>query len=604
MESQVTVAERGEVRLDKRGEKLVLHLENAVTHTVDFRAPHKYRTSRFDTLEQVIDDQFTSRQQARVSRSKGLRELTLPELQQNLENPRLSEQLRRLTHVEIHKKFSIPTACLVFGLLALPLGLAGGRGSRASGFTISVAVIMVYYIMISNGEEAARVGKMDPWLAMWLPNLVLGLLGLFLLARRNRDKTLLVTRLDRWIRRRGRRLRLGGGPKEAADSPVEPPERGARGRPQVVLRLPHFRVPFPTLLDRYIVRLFVGVFMLVLLSGLTIYIVSDLSERVDEIFNNKVPGEVVFDYYKYLSLHIVYEISPVVVLVTTLIVFGILSKTNEVTAAKALGVSLYRLAVPAVVVGIAVAGLCGLLQARVLPASNARVAQLKDEIKGRPSVRTYRRADRQWLFGQGRYIYNYLRYDPQEQSLQRLQVFEFDEEYKLIRRLFSTTAKYLGEAWLFESGWVRAFDRGRDLSYDTFEEPVIDYYPENPNYFESEFKRPDTMTYGELKSYIEEVTASGQLAPELEVELYKKISFPAISLVMALVALPFSFRLGRQGTLYGIGIGVVLGMVFFAIFAISSTLGETGALPPLLAVWTPSILFCILSSYLLLGVRT
>ena len=604
-ENQVTIAERGEVRLDERGERLILHLENAVSHTVDFREPQKYRTSRFATLDRVLFDQFTSLQQARVSRSKGIRELTLGELRQNLENPKLPPQLRNLTRVEIHKKFSIPVACVVFGLLALPLGLSWGRGSHSSGFAISVLVILVYYVMLNHGEEAARVGEMAPWVAMWRPNAVLAAVGLFLLARRNRDKPLLLTRLDLWIRRSlWRSLQRLGARIRARKRPPGRPGR-PRGRPGVVLRLPHLRSRFPNLIDRYIMRLFAGVFALVLVSGLAIYVVSDLSERVDDIFNNKITADVVLDYYKYLSLQIVYDISPVAVLVTTLIVFGILSKNNEVTAAKALGVSLYRLALPAVMAGVLVAGMCVVLQARVLPAANARVAQLKDRIKGRPSLRTYRRADRQWLFGQGRYIYNYLRYDSEKQMLRRLQVFEFDDEYALTRRLFSNTAKYLGDkTWLFEKCWVRSFEGREMLSYETFHEPMKDYYPETPDYFESEFKRPDAMNYGELKDYIGEVKASGQLAPELEVELYKKVSLPVASLVMALVALPFSFRLGRRGTLYGIGIGVVLGMVFFALFAFSSTLGETGALPPLLAVWSPSILFSILSGYLLLGVRT
>ncbi len=151
---------------------------------------------------------------------------------------------------------------------------------------------------------------------------------------------------------------------------------------------------------------------------------------------------------------------------------------------------------------------------------------------------------------------------------------------------------------------MRSFEEGEVLEYRTFDSPVIDYYPETPDYFESEYKLPDAMTYGELRDYVDELRASGQSAPDLEVALYKKVSLPFASIVMSLVALPFSFRLGRRGTLYGVGLGVVLGMVFYSMLAFSSTLGETGALPPLLAVWSPNIAFIILSLYLLLGVRS
>ena len=74
---------------------------------------------------------------------------------------------------------------------------------------------------------------------------------------------------------------------------------------------------------------------------------------------------------------------------------------------------------------------------------------------------TYRRADHQWLFGQGRYIYNYLHYDPQQPSLQRLQVFDFDARHRLTRRLYTDNARYIGGGWLFNDGWV--YRTGVDL---------------------------------------------------------------------------------------------------------------------------------------------
>ncbi|MGB6640925.1 MAG: LptF/LptG family permease, partial [Thermoanaerobaculia bacterium] len=356
-ENQVTVASRGEVRLDDAGERLVLHLEDAVVHKVDFRNPDKYTMSSVKSLDRVLVDRFTTQQRSRARASKGLRELNLRELQERYRDPDTSPQLRNLARVEIHKKFSIPAACIVFGLVALPLGFMGGRGSRTSGFALSVAIVLVYYIFLNNGEEAARIGKMAPWLAMWLPNFVLALVGLFMLARRNRDKNMLLLPFDRWLRR----FRWPSRKADDAGQPGEP-ER-ARERPlrqlpaqtDVVLRLPHFRFGFPSLLDRYVVKMFTSTFLLVLLSGVSIYVVADLTQQMENILKNKISGSVVFDYYKYLSLQLGYEIAPVAVLVTILVVFGLLSKTNEVVAAKALGVSLYRLALPALVAAAVVA---------------------------------------------------------------------------------------------------------------------------------------------------------------------------------------------------------------------------------------------------------
>ena len=606
--SKITVAQRGEVQLDERGDRLLLHLENAVVHEIDFAKPDEYTVTQFESLDQVLVDRFVSQQKGKATASKGIRELTLRELRDRLEYDTLSDELRAITRVEIHKKFAIPAVAIVFGLLALPLGYTSGRGGKSSGFALSIAVIMVYYILLNNGEEMARVGRMPPALAMWLPNVVFTVVGIFLLVRRNKDRSILVGGIDRWFRRSswiGQRLFKSQAATPSPDGTAAIPERRLLiGGADVVLRFPRLRLKFPNLLDRYVIRLFTAVVTLVLVSGVAISMVADLSDRLDEIFRNDAPFSVVIDYYRYLSLGILYEISPMAVLVTTLVIFGLLSKTNEVTAAKSLGISLYRLAVPAILSAVCIAALGGFLQARVLPVANERVAQLKDQIRGRTTARSYRRADRQWLFGQGRYIYNYEQYDDKAQSLKQLQVFEFDESASLTRRLFSANASYLGEAWLFDEGWVRAFEGGEVLEFRTFDEPVIDAYPETPDYFESEYKLPDAMTYGELKEHVAELKASGQSAPDLEVELHKKISIPFASIVMSLVALPFSFRLGRRGTLYGVGLGIVLGMVFYALLAFTSTLGETGALPPMLAVWSPNIAFVILSLYLLLGVRS
>ncbi|HSK81063.1 MAG TPA: LptF/LptG family permease, partial [Thermoanaerobaculia bacterium] len=234
-----------------------------------------------------------------------------------------------------------------------------------------------------------------------------------------------------------------------------------------------------------------------------------------------------------------------------------------------------------------------------------KVAQLKDRIRGREAARTYRRADRQWLFGQGRYIYNYIHFDEKRQSLQRLQVFDFDERHRLSRRLIAEEARFIGDgAWIFNNGWARSFDEVELAKYTRFKDPKVVYYPETPDYFDSEIRLPEQMRYGELRDYIQEVQESGQDVPELKVELYNKIAFPVVSLVMALVALPFAFRIGKQGALYGIGLSVVLGMVFFAVYIFFTTLGEAGALPPAVAVWSPGAVFAILSVYLFLGVKT
>ncbi len=617
-DNQVTTAEWGEVKVDQQGERVVLELTNATRQKVNLSSPTRFEVSRNKKLELILEDQFMTNQRAKWAVSKGVRELTLKELSRLARDRSAADEQRNLARVETHKKFSIPAACLAFAFIALPLGINNRRGGKGSGFAMSIAVLAFYYILLFNGEEAARYGRIPGWVAMWSPNLILTAVGIFLLIRRNRDKSLLFSRFDRWIRRDvwGGILRIRSLRKRPVSAAPLLPEEALGGRAGVatarsvddrgvVLRIPRLRLLFPNLIDRYVVRIFLIVLSIVTASGISLYVIADLTERIDEILKNKIAKGLVFSYYKYMSLQIFYDIAPVVILVTTLMTFSLLSRTNEVTAAKALGVSLYRLALPVIVSALVISSFCAYLETQVLPASNERVAQMRDKINGKETVRTYRRADRQWLFGHGRFIYNYSYYDPRSHTLQRLHVFDFDSNHEMVRRLYAENATYAGHGnWVFENGWARILSHGSVANYTRFRGKRTVAFPETPEYFDAEIRPPEQMTYGELRSYIRELKGSGQAVPELEVQLYNKLAFPVISLIMAVVALPFAFRIGRQGTLYGIGVSIVLGIVFLAVFAFFKTLGEAGAIPPAAAVWSPSALFSLLSSYLFLGVRT
>jgi lipopolysaccharide export LptBFGC system permease protein LptF len=112
------------------------------------------------------------------------------------------------------------------------------------------------------------------------------------------------------------------------------------------------------------------------------------------------------------------------------------------------------------------------------------------------------------------------------------------------------------------------------------------------------------MRLGELDRYARRLKASGYPTDGLETALHNKLARPLLLPAMALLALPFAFRIGRRGALAGIGVGLALGMAFLITSAFFVKLGEVGALPPLLAAWSPNVLFATAASYLLLRVRT
>ncbi|MDH3255504.1 MAG: LptF/LptG family permease, partial [Acidobacteriota bacterium] len=489
--NEVWFAEWGEIQSDPDVEgRMLLRLENVVSHEVDLLRPDNYRTSFNRILDKALEDPYAvDKAEARRARYKHLRELSVPELRDRLLEPELPVELKKQAEVEIHKKFSIPFACVVFGLLGLPLGFNRQHSGKATGFVMSIGVLFVYWFLMNNGEKVAREGSLAPWVAMWLPNLTFLVLGVVLLARKNRDRSLLPQRLDLWSRSivGAVALRLRQRFKSRGPRGLRRSKTGKNGRnhtADIVLRLPQLRLKFPNRLDRYILVLFLSILSLAFLSGFSLIVVAKLTDKIDEILEHDIPWSVVFEYLRYSSFQGLYQFSPVAVLVTTLAAFGILTKRNEVTAVKALGISLYRLAIPALIGAAIVVALTAWMQNEVLPAANERTAQLEDEIHGREVTRSYRRADRNWLFGRDRFIYNYLHYDTRREALQRLQVFEMDTERGIVRRLYADEAFFVGDGWRFDRAWTRSFNALETTGYRRYEEPTLAAFPETPAYFE------------------------------------------------------------------------------------------------------------------------
>ncbi len=425
-ESEITVADWGQA--DTEGDEVVILLENATSHVVDLYRPEQYQIANNRLLTLRLD--ALNNQRAATSVKRGLRELTVGELLARSRDPSEPETTRNLALVELHKKFSIPAASLVFGLLALPLGFSNARGGRSSGFAISIGVVLIYYVLLNSGEDIAHKGTLPPWLAVWFPNLALLVIGLFLLARKNRDKSLLLADVDRWIQekvwgrvlarrekreqrkeeREAQRLRKTQELEKVYKKSQKKGRKGkkkAARKPNLVMQMPDFRIRFPNSMDRYILRTFFQILLLATLAGSTVYLVADLTENFDEILENNIERSIVLEYYQFKSFAIIYEIAPIIVLVTTLITFGVLSRTNEIIACKALGMSLFRLALPVVLAAMVVAGTCGYLESEVLAASNERVAHLEAVIKGRAQPQSVAggSASQRWLYGRGNQHY-------------------------------------------------------------------------------------------------------------------------------------------------------------------------------------------------------
>lgn len=593
---RVVVAETGTLSVLKPGKQVWMDLKNAETHVWDPRKPDRYDRNRNDVQRILVAD-TTMPEQSTLNLARSFREMNLRELLQQSHMLRRGDPLAyNIARVEIQKKFAIPFACLVFGILGLPLGITNRRGGKSSGFSLSIAIILFYYVMLNNGEHLAVAGSVSPFIGMWGANIILLVMGVYLLVRANRDAG---ARRDSG----GFLGRIAGaiGSLFRRRSKAESTEKAnVEESPSLLNRLD---ITFPNIIDRYILREFLKILGLVLISVMALAIIVDYTEIAGDVRENNIAFHTLATYYRFLAFQVLNWTLPISVLVATLVTFGILSKNNEITAVKSGGVSLYRITLPVLAVAALISVFSYFILDFVLPYANQRAANIKRKIQGRTPIASNSQ-QRLWYFGKGRYLINFLSYDRDREELSQVQVFEFDPaEFRLTRRVYAQRAKWNGKAWSFENGWMRSFT-AEGSTYAPITTPLALYYSERPEDFETEIKSPDQMTFAQLRRYIDTIRKTGYTADELAVKLYTKTSWPAISLIMALIALPFAFRMGRRGALYGIGVAMILGIFYWMIFAVFTKFGEVGNLPALLAAWSANILFAIAAMYMFLHVET
>jgi LPS export ABC transporter permease LptG len=486
----------------------------------------------------------------------------------------------------IHRKFAIPVACLVFGLIGLALGATNRRDGKLGSFVFGLGVIFAYYIPLNLGPALAKGHLMAPWLAVWLPNLILSAVGVWLFMRRSgsADQDLRLS-LPHWLAVRRSRT-------AASVRAVRPTRRRLAFLPRLGI------------LDRYVAGLYAQVFALCALGLLGLFYISTFIDRSDKVFKGTATWGMLGAYFWYLAPQYVYYVLPMSVLLAALVTIGVLTKNSELIVMKACGISLYRIAMPMLCAALLAGGTLFLLEQTTLGPSNQKGEAVRNLMNG-GSPDALEVLSRRWVVAGNGDIYNYNYFDPRSNQLMGVSVFAFSDEMRsIVRRSFAEQASYTGgDRWRAQRVWTREFTPAGDTRAYTVT-PLTDLSLESPSYFGTRRLEPQFMSYSQLREYIEQLQSSGFDVVAQRVALERKVSFPFVTLIMTLIAVPFAVSTGRRGAMYGVGVGIVLAISYWVAFSVSAALGAGGVLTPALAAWAPNVLFGAGALYLLLTVRT
>jgi LPS export ABC transporter permease LptG/LPS export ABC transporter permease LptF len=577
---------------------LLMRLRNGAQHETVDEQPDQYNISAFTTTDRPLELSA----QSDVHLGRGDIAINALPMNKLLERVRGPDSTRFL--IELHNRFAFPAACLVLMLVGVPLGVASHRGGKSSGFVYTILLVCFYYFLSFTATALGRQNKIPVFLAVWSANLLFAVVGIFLLWQMATGGQVL-SRITAWLAR---------APKPAANGTEKREGFSLTGFLDKLQRRPpraKSRNAFPRILDEYVVREFIGMFFLVLSGFVLLMLVFTFFDLVGDILRNHIPLITVGAYLINLTPYMLYQIAPLAVLIATLVTFGVLNRNSEIIAMKATGISLYRLVIPIVTISAILSVALFLFDQYYLPQANRRQEALRNTIKGKPP-QTVAHPEHNWIFGQphpgepGRIFY-YQFFDPDRKEFANLSVFEFDPStFSLTRRIFA--ARVYADAdsgtWRFQNGWVRDMQGAETVAFRPFSQTTFSEIHEEPGYFTKENKQSQEMNFGQLDDYIRDLRQSGLDTMRLRVQLWHKLAYPLIAVVMAILAIPFALSMGRRGSLTAIAVAIGVALTYFVVNGTFEAMGNVNYLPAALAAWSSDILFALVGGYLLLRTPT
>jgi len=576
--SQITTAESAIVITEPELGKLELHLNGGTTHEFNRDTPDRYSLTSFGRSDWPIEvSNLTPTRERAISNP----ERSLPQLLKE-NGPRWRD-----ARVEFHQRFAFPLACLAFALIAVPLGAQPRRGGRAAGSLLAIVIIASYYLILVTGVGFARQGVVPPAIGVWAADAFVALTALALFPRleRYRGEVPVPSAFSRltafWRLRRRRKARAK--------------TRAARANGES--NAPSYS-SLPSIVDLYVLRRFFYFLFIIMVTFIFLFEIFTFFELAEDIRRNNVSFVVVINYFRYLIPYAIYQFTPLGALVSVLVALGILSKNNEIVAFKASGISLYRLSLPLLLAGVAIAASLLILDDTYLPYANQRQDAYRNIIKGKPA-QTYTRPQR-WIFGENSKVYNYDLFDPAQQLFGGLTVVELDPvTFHIRRRVFAKQARWLDaeKTWVLESGWVRDFSDGRVDRYAPFKVTTLPELTETPSYFNREVLQAFQLSWRSLRHYISSLRTAGFDVSTLTVQWHKKIAYPLIAPISMMLAIPFALFVGSRGAVGGLALGVGIGITYWALAALTEAMGGIGQLPAFLAAWSPDLIFFFLAMY-------
>ncbi len=361
------------------------------------------------------------------------------------------------------------------------------------------------------------------------------------------------------------------------------------------------------IVDRYLLNLIIKIFLSTILIFCFLYILIDMAANLDEFIKQKVPFEVILDYYKSFIPIILAQTSPIACLIACLLAFSHANSNNEIIILRSGGLGFWQIAKPALCFGLLVSVLIFWVNERFVPQATTASESIRDEamILKSDSAKKKEAIVNLTFYGLKNRLFFVDRYNPEDNTLRGITIIGHDENQQIKEKVVAFQGKWTGIAWKFYKCQITSFDipgdeRTETIRYD--DEKLMDIR-ETPSDFLRQRLNVNSMNIRQLHQYIQRFSKSGaqKALNNLRVDFHQKIAYPFGSFIILLVGLPLSLMTQRRKamTFTSLGIAIAIGFIFYVTNAVGLAFGKGGILAPIVSAWLAPVCFLFLAFYLI-----
>ncbi len=360
------------------------------------------------------------------------------------------------------------------------------------------------------------------------------------------------------------------------------------------------------LIDKYILQNILTPLAYCLLAFLMLFIIFDLFSNFSDFIEASTPLPTVLKFYLFLVPSVLIFIVPISLLLAILYGLSHLTRNNELTAMRASGVSLYRLMIPIICIGLFASISVAIINETIAPWSAYWTNQFVQAQRYDGEISFYitsnlpfknPTARRDWMIGA---------FNRQTYEMSRIEVFQENEDRTGGQRIRATGGRWLDGQWWFIEATIQEVDeRGHPMGMPrTVARMPMMEFTESPRDFINVTKDPQYLSSRELLDYIAaHQHLSSETLARYTVDLHYRLAMPWISLIVTLLGLPIGSHTGRKGALGGIAIALGLFFSFYVLINLGMALGKKGVVFPWLSVWLPNIIYLIIGIVLVRRMR-